>query len=161
MYTSASCQSLPIHLVKTRSRGHQKRLLQRFLKLKLKKVTHLSNSGGWRVLKVSKDLSEDKVWMVMQVKWLLTCISHPWGHFLSWSCNTFRCQLELPARFIKPSSVTCESCQQMIWYARLPFVTITWCITLNNDEQLICWLFQKHSLIIASWKPSSQELYAK
>ena len=48
----------------------------------------------------------EKFWMMTQVKWLLTCISHPWGHFLSWSCNTFRCQLGLPAIIIRTSSVT-------------------------------------------------------
>ena len=36
-----------------------------------------------------------------------------------------------------------------------------WCATLNKDEQLICWLFQKHSLMIASWNWLGQEFYAK
>ena len=88
----------------------------------------------------------------------LTCISRPWGHFSSWNCSTFQCQLGSPASFIRSSSHMWEA---VIWSPRLPFETIASCATLNKDEQLICWLFQKHSLMIASWNWLGQEFYAK
>ena len=165
----------------TRSWSHGWRLLQRFKKSKrLKNSNNLCSCGGRRGgLKVVEDLSGRVLvisfyfFFTNSYIYIFSCVYMKWtlpleeligleaiqGAHLYFP--SLRPLFKLKLQHMPESvGVACRvhhhfwanrvSCEiQSCWHKRQ--------VTLNKEEQLICWLFQKHSLMTASWNPSDQD----